>query len=462
MNAQRILLALRARHWLVWGAVLLFGGLAIGYSLLATSRYTAQTQLLLDVREPEVLLNQGGSYSVLAPTYIATQVDILHSARVSGKVVRALGLDKNAQAIEQWKEGREGEETLEEYYGELLGKSLLVIPSRTSNTLTLEFTNPSAKFAAAVANAYAKAYLEATVEIKADPARSFAEWFGERVQQERTKLEAAQAKLSQFQRENGIVATDERLDMENARLAEINTQLTNVQAQLGESASREHYAQGEMGSSPDVMHNSVVETLRSDIARNEAKLQDLSKQYGSNHPAYQRAAAELDSLKLALDKEMRKVAGTVGTSNDVNVQREAQLRAALAAQKERVLTLRAQRDQVAVLQHDVESAQKAYELVNQRLSQTNLESQVQHTDIVVLSEAQPPIRPSSPKPLRNTAIGAALGLLVGLCLAIGLEMRRPLLRSESDIRELIGLPLLASLPGRRRRLRATNVGAVPA
>jgi len=152
----------------------------------------------------------------------------------------------------------------------------------------------------------------------------------------------------------------------------------------------------------------------------------------------------------------------VNASNDVNIQREAQLRASLAAQKERVLKLRAQRDQVAVLQHDVESAQKAYELVNTRLSQTNLESQVQHTDIVVLSEAQPPVRPSSPRPVRNTLIGLAVGLLVGLCLAIGLEMRRPLLRSEADIRELLALPLLASLPGRRRlRMRRTSNSLVP-
>lgn len=448
MTLERLLRVLRARHWIVWASILVFGGAALGLSLYSTKQYTAQTQLLMDVREPDLLLNQGASYSVLAPTYMATQVDIIHSDRVSAKVIHVLGLDKNEAAVAQWRKKREGDATLEQYYGEILNKFLTVVPSRTSNILTLDFTNPSAEFAAAAVNAYAKAYLDASVDLKVDPTRNYAEWFAARSQQERERLEAAQEKLSQFQRENGIVATDERGDVENVRLAELNSQLTAVQAQLAESESREREAQN-IGTSPDVLHNSVVESLRADIARNQAKLEDLGKQYGHKHPAYQRASAELEALKAALDSEMRKVAGTVGASNDVNLQREAQVREALQAQKARLLKLRAQRDQLSVLQRDVDSRQRAFDMVAARLSQTNIESQVQHTNIVVLAEAKVPNRPSSPRILRNTAIGIAAGLMFGLMLAIGLEMRRPRLRSEADVGDFLGLPVLASLPGRR-------------
>ena len=449
MNLERLLLILRARHWIVWLCVLTCGGAAFGLSWWSTRLYTAQTQLLMDVREPDLMLNQGASYSVLAPTYMATQVDIIRSDRVATKVIHALRLDKSEAAIAQWRAKREGEATLEQYYSEVLNKFLIVVPSRTSNILTLEFTNPSAEFAAAAVNAYAKAYLEASVDLKVDPTRNYAEWFADRSRQARGRLEEAQDRLSQFQRENGIVATDERMDVESARLAELNSQLTSVQAQLGESESRERQAKN-IGTSPDVLHNSVVETLRADIARSQAKLEDLGKQYGHKHPAYQRASAELDALKTALDGEMHKVAGTVGASNDVNVQREAQIREALQAQKQRLLTLRAQRDQLAVLQRDVDSAQRAFDMVAQRLSQTNLESQVQQTNIVVLAEAKIPNRPSSPRILRNTAIGIAGGLLLGLGFAVGFEVRRPRLRSEADIGDLLGLPLLATLPSRRR------------
>ena len=219
-----------------------------------------------------------------------------------------------------------------------------------------------------------------------------------------------------------------------------------VQAQLGESTSREKQAR-KPGSSPDVQHNGVVEGLRAEIARSEAKLEDMSHQYGPNYPAYQRAQAELEALRNSLQEEMRKVASTVNSSNDVNIQREAQIRAALDAQKAKVLKVRGLRDQLTVLQREVDNAQKAFDLVGQRFSQTSLESQVQHTNVIVLSEAQVPTRPSSPKKMRNTAIGVAAGLVLGILLALVLEQRAPRVRLIGDVTSLLELPLLATISG---------------
>jgi len=162
---------------------------------------------------------------------------------------------------------------------------------------------------------------------------------------------------------------------------------------------------------------------------------------------YLRAAAELDSLKSALQREMEKVASTVGTSNDVNVRREAETREALRRQKEKVLQLRAEHDEMAVLQRDVDGAQHAYDQLTLRLSQTGIESQVQSTNVVILEDARVPVKPSSPRILLNTAIGTALGLLLGIASAIGLERLRPRLRSAADVAEFLALPVLGTLAG---------------
>jgi len=154
---------------------------------------------------------------------------------------------------------------------------------------------------------------------------------------------------------------------------------------------------------------------------------------------------------------MVKVASSVNASNEVNVRREAEILAALKAQKQRVLELRAQHDQIAVLQRDVESAQRAYELVSQRLSQTKIESQAQTTNIAVLTEATPPHKPSNPRPVLYTAIGAALGLLLGLAFAIRGEIRAPRLRSEDDVVAFLGLPVLETLPTWKHSSRSAKL-----
>lgn len=138
---------------------------------------------------------------------------------------------------------------------------------------------------------------------------------------------------------------------------------------------------------------------------------------------------------------------SLGTTSRVNVQRESEIKAALEAQKRRVLALKAERDQIAVLQRDVENAQRAYDLVTQRLAQTNLESQTQQTNVVVLTPAVAPLEPSSPKVLLNTALAIFLGSLLGVGAALVLELMDQRVRGEEDLARIPGMPVLGVIPG---------------
>jgi len=87
------------------------------------------------------------------------------------------------------------------------------------------------------------------------------------------------------------------------------------------------------------------------------------------------------------------------------VRRENDLRLALEAQKTRVLEMKHQHDEAAVLSGDVAAAQRDLDAVSQRLALTNLESQAQQTNVVLLTAAAPPLDPSSPKLLVFLAAG---------------------------------------------------------
>ena len=53
------------------------------------------------------------------------------------------------------------------------------------------------------------------------------------------------------------------------------------------------------------------------------------------------------------------------------------------------------------------------------------------------------------KPVRNTAIGLLLGLVLGIALAFVRDLFDRRVRSADEAAALVGLPLLARLPGRR-------------
>src|SRR5207245_2404146 len=110
-------------------------------------------------------------------------------------------------------------------------------------------------------------------------------------------------------------------------------------------------------------------------ARQKAKLQQLAGKLGKNHAQYQRMESELASLKQRLQTETRLITSGFGTATAVSKDKEAELAAAIAAQKQKLLGMRQARDELATLQRDVDNAQKACDGVSQRLTQSRLESQ---------------------------------------------------------------------------------------
>jgi len=152
---------------------------------------------------------------------------------------------------------------------------------------------------------------------------NFKNFFDSQMKDARTALEQAQSKLSAYQQEKGIIATDERLDVENARLVELGSQLTQLQAISAESSSKETQAQGAKADRlQEVINNPVIGGLKVDISRAEAKLQELSQRLGEANPQVQEIKANIAELRSRMDAETRRISSAVGVSNTVNKSRK--------------------------------------------------------------------------------------------------------------------------------------------
>ncbi len=444
MTFHQFLLILRARLWIVLGTVAAVVGTALAVSLLLPKQYTAQTELVVEIKADPLV---GGMLPAqMVPGYMATQVDIINSSRVAQRVVNLLRMDQSPAIVEQWQDETEGRGSIGVWLADLLQRKLDVQPSRESNVISIGYEGADPQFAAAIANAWAQAYIDTSLELKVEPARQYAKWFDSQTASLRGELEAAQTKLSEFQQTQGIIATDERLDVESARMAELSSQLLVAQTQRMDSESRK--AQGSRAESlPEVMQNNLIQSLKADLARQQGLRDQLAKRYGANPPERARVEAEISSLRQRIASETRSVVNSLNTTTRVDVKRVAELQAAVDAQKKRLLELKAERDQIAVLQRDVENAQRAYDLITQRLAQSNLESQTQQTNIAVLTRAVAPLEPSSPKVLLNTALALFLGSLLGVGAALLLELMDQRVRGEEDLGQIAGLPVLGVIPG---------------
>ena len=445
MTFGQFLSILRARWWVVALVLGLTVATTLLVSLLLPRQYTATASVVVDFKpDPVSAFAFGGGAS---PAYMATQVDIIQSERVAQRVVRNLKLNENPQVRQQWLDETGGEGNIEVWLASVFQKQMDVVPSRESSVIAISYKAPDPRFAAGLANAFAQAYIDTALELRTDPARLYSTFFENRAKEARETLEKAQSKVSVFQKQAGIIATDERLDVETARLNELSSQATMMQALLAESASRQAQAQGGQGDRmQEVLNNANVSQLKADISRAEAQLQQLATRLGDKHPQVEEAKASLAELRSRLDAETRKVTGSVTVSANINRQRLAEVQRALQAQRDKVLKMKAVRDEGLVLLRDVENAQRSYDALLQRFTQTSLEGQTTQSNINLLTQATPPLEPSSPRLLLNTLLSIFLGTLLAVGTALVLELKDRRVRNVDDVVEALGLPVLGLMP----------------
>ncbi|HUG22119.1 chain length determinant protein EpsF [Piscinibacter sp.] len=442
MTPFQYLRILWARKWIVLSALLLvsIAGTLITLFVLP-KQYVAEASMVVEVRADPVL-------GALAPgmasaAYMATQVEILRSDRVAMRVVKMLGVERSPAAVQQWRESTNAKIPLDRYFANLLQNGLSVEPTRGSNVINIRFVNPDAAFAAAAANAFAQAHMDVSVELRVEPARQSAAWLDEQTKSLRTNLENSQSRLSKFQQEKGIVVSDERIDLENAKLSSLLGQLAQAEAEHLATTTQQRLSGSEL--SPDVQASPSVQNLKGQLVAAQTRLSEMSGVVGPNHPQRQAIDAQIRELRQQLSAEIARVTGGSSVMTRGTAQKVAELREKSDEQKKYILSLRSQRDEMDVLVRDVETARRAYDGASGRVQMLSLESQNTQANLRLLSPAIEPYAPSRPRVMVNIVGSIAGGLLLGGLLALGLELLDRRIRDPEDMAAVAGVPVIGVL-----------------
>ena len=445
MTFTQLLIILRARSRIVLITLLVAVLATLALSLALPKTYKASTTVLLNYKGTDPI---SGAIlpAQLVAGYMATQVDIATSRRVALTTVDLLGLANNPVFRQRFVAATGGSGDIHQWLADMLLKMVDVAPAKESSMIQLDVKSSDPAFAAAVANGFAMAYQQLNLQIKTEPLQQAAKYFTEQIKQLRVDLETAQSKLSRYQQDHGIVSTDDHLDVESARLNDLSTQLVQAQGAAIEASSRGNQAMGSGGrDSPDVISNQLIQNLKSSLAQAEGKFALLAQTLAPNHPQYKAAKAEVDQLRAQLAANIASTNNGAANNGRILRQREAEVRAAVTAQTDRVLQLNRARSDMSVLVKDVESAQKAYDAAAARLTQTELEGNSNQSDVAVLNAAVVPRLPSSPNIPLNLVLSVLLGCMLGLALALLTELANRRVRAINDLTGALGAPVLGAI-----------------
>jgi uncharacterized protein involved in exopolysaccharide biosynthesis len=439
MSLTQLLTILRA-YWklslMIAFAVIFTTGVALK---ILPKTYTATATLIVNTENRDPLAGQQFPAEVLG-NYVATQTELMLSPVILLQVVDRLNLTADSRYTAGL---RSTDPTAKREYAEKnLAEDLLIETGRGGQLLYISASSPDTAKAANIANAVADVYLEQQKQRITQPAGERAQRYSEELAELRDKAAAAQDKVTEYRKRNGIT------DVGTANGDTAMLGLVNLQAKLLEAQSQRRALEakrtGAQSTTDEALASTQVTGLKSQIADLEAQLAQKSATLGARHPQVLELTSRLEATRRSLNAAL----ATLSQNNSTELVRarelEDTLTRAVADERQRVLGLHQLEGEGEKLTLELESAQAVYKRALDGYDQIMFASVGHNNNVTFISRATPPLKPSKPNKLKVLALGLFMGIALGVVGPLGYELlvnRR--LRCRDDLERDFGIPVLA-------------------
>ncbi len=325
-----------------------------------------------------------------------------------------------------------------------------------SSVLAVSFRSTDKLLAARITKAYANAYLNDQLNANFDATESASVWLQQRLADLRERSQQAALDVAKFKTENGLTSANGEL-MSEQQLADLNKQLIVAQADSASASARYNQFKSIVDLGPDSAvnnaaissgqtDNTVIQDLRTRYISVNKREQEVTTNFGEDHPQAVALRAEKQDLTRQIYQELQQL--TSSYRNEFEVARSAE--ASLRQNIEHLTGKNSEADRSIVQLSDLEQRATALKtLYESYLGKYEEASQQQSFPIAkarVISEAGVPVSPSSPKKTMTLGLAIVLGLMAGGALAAFQEFRERFFRVEGDVRTILGLKFLGYLP----------------
>ncbi|HEY0648190.1 GumC family protein [Phenylobacterium sp.] len=385
---------------------------------LVRPRYEAQSRVMLDVIKPDPVTGQVMATAFLR-AYTKTQIELVKDLQVARRVVEDLGWENDPRFQAAYRNRDSAQMDLdftrwaaEEVMG---GANAKLIEG--SNILEISFGSPSPERAKQVADALRKAYIEMTLQSRREAARRNADWYEAQAEKSKAILFKAETDKATFERENGILLQDDKIDIDSARLAALASQ----------------------GQAPVFSGPAAPAPSAGQLALADAELAQASRVLGPNHPTLK----ALQARKALLEQQVAQERNTAASAANAAVSAARATSGMLEAQKAKVMAQRDKVERLRLMQDEIDLRREQYTKGIARAAQLRQEAEVAEAGVVPLANAITPQEPEFPKKRLIIAASFFGGMGLGLVIGLMLELFGRRIRSADDLEGAVDAPVLA-------------------
>jgi succinoglycan biosynthesis transport protein ExoP len=127
-------------------------------------------------------------------------------------------------------------------------------------------------------------------------------------------------------------------------------------------------------------------------------------------------------------------------------QRESELRGAIDKQKSLAAAQSRKATELEALRKEADSAKSLYEVLLQKLNETDIAASIRNNNVTVVERAVVPNAPVYPQKTRIAGLAALIGLGLGFLLVLGRDYLANTIRDADEVERYLHLDLLAAVP----------------
>jgi capsular exopolysaccharide synthesis family protein len=443
------------RWWLVCLCLLLGAILSVFLISREKTLYGARAVLFIETQREQVLdgrMQAVRDDEIRSIDMINTIVETLNSYPMAERVAKRLELASDPAFIKaiDWDAEKDGAMTVNAAAGSLGGMVKSTYREMTRLIDVIARTRDP-QVSTELANGYADEYLRMLLEQTTDATKAASQFLVEEAGRLGEKMRLAEEAMQSFREreraaslETMVKEAQMTIDQTTADIQEAETFIRQLDADLaavsGSGGSTETLLR-----LPSVGNDPRVAQLSAQITALEREMDEMTRRYRPDHPAFTATKTRLNALRGDLSQLAVEVVGQLETRRAQAETQLESLRKKRADAEQRLLEITGKSVEYNTLSRNLEADKALYDSVLARLKEVDVTSGLTDQSITIQERAMG-AGPVPSQTLKYIILGVFGGLAAGVALAFALNYLDPSLRTIDQVEQRTGVGVVASVP----------------
>jgi capsular exopolysaccharide synthesis family protein len=508
--------SVRKHIWLVIMILVLVTSLTAVYMSRQPDVYESLSRVQVDLEtanNPAIGALKGNSIYLNTPlqdpTYFNTQITILTSSGLLGRVAKTLDLEHNqaflhpqaAQSGSLWESlkgvigSKKNETTPKEPeenklrpgsalsrddaveanhyqpYIEMLQSQISVKQLTDTRIIEIRFRHQDPEVAEKVNNMVAETFVQSNLERKTETSNTAGDFLQKRIADLQSEIRHGEEQLINYAKSHQILSLDASQNTVVDRLAGLNKQLLEAEndRKTAETGYRAALAPGALEAQAEAANNALVNNSG---ATTETKLTELKQrraqlllEYTEKYPEVRDINQQIALLEKQTEQSRAHNQSVVKTNLETRyrqaLQKEQALRQAFEKQRGETLTQNEAAVNYRIIQQEIETNKTLLDGLLQRAKENDVILAGTPNNIHVVDHASRPKSPVGPKRRQAIALAAMFSLILGIALSRYLDYLDDSVHTSDDVENFLRLPALAVIPSLGNSTRRRLLSAIP-